>query len=69
MQLELGNYHIHGKYNFKSELSYEHLQLAHRRDPVDVIRLLLSEKRNNKTRVTKSNAVIEKINQHFNTVM
>ena len=53
----------------KSALSYEHLQLAHRRDPVNGIRLLLSEKRNNKTRETKSNAVIEKITHYFNTVM
>lgn len=49
----------------KSGLSYEHLQLAHTRDSECGIELLLSERHNNKTRVTTNQAIINKIKKHF----
>ena len=49
----------------KSGLSYKHLQLAYARDHEHGIRLLLSEKHNNKASVTTKRAVIDKIKQHF----
>ncbi|WAR22850.1 hypothetical protein MAR_036519 [Mya arenaria] len=50
-------------------LSYEHLQLAHNRNSECGISLLLSENQNNKARVTKNKAMINKIKQHFTALI